>query len=98
MAMDTSKAEQMPAPDALRLGHWIAGKQVAATAAHTLKRVHLELGGKDAEIDMGPVISARQRDRVLGFVDGGGAGATVAQEYTEIKHVMVKYHENGDTL
>src|SRR5467141_3325128 len=66
------------------------GKTIARTAADSLKRVHLELGGKapvivfdDADpeavgdaIEMGPVISKAQQERVFGFLERA-KGATV---------------------
>jgi betaine-aldehyde dehydrogenase len=55
------------------------GKHLARTAADTLKRVHLELGGKApvlvigdtlaADTTLGPVNSAKQRERVEGFLE-----------------------------
>src|SRR5947209_2543177 len=54
------------------------GKHIARTAADTLKRVHLELGGKapvivfddvSLESALGPVSSARQGERVEGFLE-----------------------------
>ncbi len=70
-------------------GDTATGKLIAKNAADTVKRVHLELGGKapmvvlddaesDDEIVMGPVISAEQQERVLGFVERAAAAkATV---------------------
>src|ERR687896_313773 len=66
------------------------GKWIAKAAADSLKRVHLELGGKapvivfglaeeakgykmgdlnDPDTTLGPVISARQRERIKGFIE-----------------------------
>jgi len=60
---------------------------VGAIADSFVERVaarvdHLEVGaGADAGVDMGPVISARQRDRVMSLIDGGLAdGATLVRD------------------